>query len=282
MSNMEHELAGRTAVHNNRWTVPVEETGHPSQFLNVLSGVVISRTEGLTCTTLCIRVGERTVLRVRRQAPSPITDTIEIGQTVQIIIPSEAVQLEAGWFRRGTQRWNRWIGRVVLVNRNTPDPVTTVKIHRDSIALRSVGPVIGATRLTPWDTVNIVVDPHQVGVVAVCRPQQHMHPSPSSRPLMDSQRSLVWQRATIRTLRPIPTGLFVALNVGTVRISTIIEPNLTAMLSWMVGTSVEISINRCDTWIRRCAVSPMVLCSAVLLRKIGIPSYSVPVEGADS
>ena len=273
MSNMEHELAGETGFHKNRWAVPAESTGNPSQFLNVQSGVVISRTEGLTRTTLRIRVGERTVLRVRRRAPSPIADSIEIGQTVQVIIPSEAVQLEAGWFRRGTQRWNRWIGRVVLVNRNTHDPVTTVKIHRDSITLQSIAPVIGATRLTPWDTVNIVVDPHQVGVVAVSRPRQQMQPTRPSSPRVDSQGSFIWQRAIIRTVRPIPTGLFVALNVGTVRISTVIEPNITAMLSWMVGTSVEISTNRCDTWIRRCAGSLMVLCSAVLVKEIGNPPF---------
>jgi hypothetical protein len=54
------------------------------------------------------------------------------------------------------------------------------------------------------------------------------------------------------------------------------------MLSWMVGTPVEISINRCDAWIRRCAESPMVLCSAVLVREIGTPPYSVPVQRTDS
>jgi len=156
-------------VYNNRWAVSGDKTEHPSPLLNVLSGVVTSRTKGLTRTTLRIRVGEGTVLRIRRQAPSPMADTIEIGQTVQVTIPSKAVQLEVGWFRRGKQRWNRWIGRVVLVNRNNGDLITSVKIHRDSITLHSVAPVIGAACLTSWDTVNIVVDPHLVGVVPVSR-----------------------------------------------------------------------------------------------------------------
>jgi len=169
MSHIEHNPAGRTDACSNRWGVSAEETEYPSPLLNVLSGVVISRTEGLTRMTLRIRVGEGTVLRVRWQTPSPIADIIEIGQTVQVTIPSEAVQLEAGWFRRGKQRWNRWIGRVVLVNRNNRDLITSVKIYRDSITLHSVAPVIGAACLTSWDTVNIVVDPHQVGVVPVSR-----------------------------------------------------------------------------------------------------------------
>jgi len=282
MSHEEQEVTERTDPYNNLWAVSADEIGHPSHFLNVLSGIVISRTQGLTRTTLRIRVGERTDLRVRRWAPFPMADTIEIGQTVHITIPAEAVQLEAGGFRRGKQRWNRWIGRVVLVNRNNHDPVTTAKIHRDSITLHSVGPVIGADFLTTWDTVNIVVDPHEVGVTPIGRPCRQMGASLSSFPLVDSQPSLVWLRASIRSVRAIPTGLFVALNVGAVRISTVIEPNLSAMLSWMVGTPVEISINRCDAWIRRCAESPMVLCSAVLVREIGTPPYSVPVQQADS
>ena len=191
--------------------------------------------------------------------------TIEIGQTVRITIPVKAVQLESGGFRRGKQRWNRWIGRVVLVNRNNHDLVTTAKIHRDSIVLHSVGPVIGAASLTTWDTVNIVVDPCQVGVVPVSRPCRQMRPSLSSFPLIDSQPSSVWLRATIRSVRAISTGLLVALNVGSANLSIIIEASPTAMLSWMVGTPVEININRCDAWIRRCAESPMLPCSVVFL-----------------
>jgi hypothetical protein len=51
----------------------------------------------------------------------------------------------------------------VLVNRTDEDPVTTVKIHWESITLKSVGPVLGTRApLSVWDTVNIVVDPQQV------------------------------------------------------------------------------------------------------------------------
>ncbi len=282
MSYVEKEVAERTNAYNNRWAVSADETGPPSHLLNVLSGVVISRTEGLTRTTLRIRVGKRTDLRVRRQTPLPTRDIIEIGQRVRITIPAKAVQLEAGGFRRGKQRWNRWIGRVVLVNRNNHYPVTTAKIHSDSIALHSIGPVIGADFLTTWDTVNIVVDPHEVGVAPLSRPCRQMRSSLSSSALADSQPSSVWLGAIIRSIRAIPTGLLVSLNVDGVKLSTVIETSRTAMSSWMVGTPVEININRCDVWIRRCAESPMVPGSVVFLREIGIPPYSVPVQRADS
>src|SRR5262245_20244279 len=267
MSHVEQEVAQRKDACNHRWDVSADGTGHPSRLLNVLWGVVTSRREGLTRTTLRIRIGERTDLRVRRLGTFPTTNTIEVEQTVRITIPADAVQLEAGWFRRGKQRWNRWIGRVVLVNQTNHDLITTAKIHRDSIALHSVGPVIGAACLTIWDTVNIVVDPHQVGVTPIGRPCRRVRPSLSSSLPVAPQPSLVWLRGTIRSVRAIPKGLFVALSVGGVRISTIIEPNLFTMLSWIVGSPVAISISPYDAWIRRCAESPTALCSTVFVER---------------
>ena len=174
---------------------PLMKRHSPSLISNVLMGVVISKTEGLTRTTLRIRVGEHTDLRVRWQAPCPTRGTANIGQRVCVTIPEEAVHLEAGGFRRGKQRWNRWIGRVVLVNRNDEDPVTTVKLHWESITLKSVGPVLGArTALSVWDTVNIVVDPQQVRLVPVRRPCSQVMPSGMiARPLRSSlTNGCVW------------------------------------------------------------------------------------------
>jgi hypothetical protein len=95
---------------------------------------------------------------------------MNIGQMICVNIPEGAVHLEAGGFRCGKQRLNRWIGRVVLVNRKDQDLVTTVKLYRESITLKSVGPVMGAcAALSVWDTVNIVVDPQQMELVPICR-----------------------------------------------------------------------------------------------------------------
>ena len=174
MSHEDHGFSEEEPIYNARSSISMNETTSPSRISeilsNVLMGIVISKTEGPTRTTLRIRVGERTDLRVRWQAPLPRRSTANIGQRVSITIPEEAVHLEAGGFRRGKQRWNRWIGRVVLVNRNDEDTVTTVKLHWESITLKSVGPVLGArATLSVWDTVNIVVDPQQVRLVPVRR-----------------------------------------------------------------------------------------------------------------
>lgn len=167
MSHMDHVYSEKEQSHNSRTSNAIDGTTTPSRISNglsnVLMGFVISKTEGLTRTTLRIRIGERTDLRIRWQATLPAPNTANIGQMVRVIIPEEAVQLETGAFRRGKQRWNRWIGRVVLVNQKEEDLVTTVKLHWESITLKSVGLVLGTRApLSVWDTVNIVVDPQQV------------------------------------------------------------------------------------------------------------------------
>jgi hypothetical protein len=71
--------------------------------------------------------------------------------------------LETGWFRRGTRRMNRWIGRIVMVHADNPDPLITVKVYGEAWTLQSRGCVVGADRLPQaWETVNIVIDPEQV------------------------------------------------------------------------------------------------------------------------
>src|SRR5262245_19888805 len=125
-----------------------------------------------------IRIGKRADLHVRWQTARHFPGTMNIGQIICVNIPVKAVHLEAGGFRCGKQRLNRWIGRVVLMNRKGQDLVTTVKLYRESITLKSVGPVLGGcTTLSVWDTVNIVVDPQQIELVPVCRSCSPVKPS---------------------------------------------------------------------------------------------------------
>lgn len=163
MSHVDYQYSGNEQTYNRWPSISIDSTTSHSRISNALTGIVISKTEGFTRTTLRIRIGERTDLRIRWQATLPAPGTANIGQMVRVIIPEEAVHLEAGAFRLGKQRQNRWIGRVVLVNRTDQDLVTTVKLHWESITLKSVGPVLGTRApLSVWDTVNIVVDPQQV------------------------------------------------------------------------------------------------------------------------
>ncbi|MBU6434944.1 MAG: hypothetical protein KJS98_16680, partial [Nitrospirae bacterium] len=80
---------------------------------NWVVGVVQSQHVGLVRSGVRIKIGERTNLRVRW--PIGNERFFVVGQHVVATIPAEAVRLEAGIFRRSTQRWNRWIGRIVLV-----------------------------------------------------------------------------------------------------------------------------------------------------------------------
>ena len=100
---------------------------------------------------------------VRWLADEGITEPVRIRDRVTAVIPAEAVRLEVGWFRRGTRRVNRWIGRIVLVQADEPDPLITVKVYGETWTLRSKGNVVGAARLPrAWETVNIVIDPEQI------------------------------------------------------------------------------------------------------------------------
>ena len=165
MSQVDQGLSDGEPMHRGRSLIEVSS----SCISNVLTGIVISQASKLPQSRLRIRIGEHTDLHVRSQALS-MHGTVDIGQTVCVIIPQEAVHLESGGFRRGTQRLNRWIGWVVLVNRKDEAPLTTVKLHWEGITLKSVAPLSGARAgLSVWDTVNIVVDPQQIRLVPARR-----------------------------------------------------------------------------------------------------------------
>jgi len=131
--------------------------------VNIVTGTVVSSHRSLSRTHMRLRIGARTILCARWLADEGVTEQLPIGDQVTAVIQAEAVRLEAGWFRRGTRRLNRWIGRIVLVQTDKPDPLITVKVHGETWTLRSRGHVVGAARLPrAWETANIVIDPEQV------------------------------------------------------------------------------------------------------------------------
>jgi hypothetical protein len=130
---------------------------------NWVAGTIQSQYVGLVRAGVRIRVMERTDLRVRW----PIGEErfVCAGQRVLVMIPAEAVRLEAGMFRRSKQRWNRWIGRIVLAESGEAGIVYTVKIHGEDWTLKGYGPVVGARLPSkPWDVVTVVVDPQRIGL----------------------------------------------------------------------------------------------------------------------
>ena len=131
--------------------------------VNIVTGTVVSSHRSLSRTRLRLRIGAQTILRVRWLSDEGVTEPVPVRDRVTAVIPAEAVRLERGWFRRGTRRVNRWIGRIVLVQADKPDLLITVKVHGETWTLRSRGNVVGADRLPrAWETVNIVIDPEQV------------------------------------------------------------------------------------------------------------------------
>lgn len=132
---------------------------------NVVAGPVVAIHRGLTRTGIRMRVGERTDLRVKWLSHHGTVSGVKIGQWVIAMIPAEAVRCEAGEFRQGKTRWNRWIGRIVFVEPVRTAPLITVKLHGEYWTLRSTGPLFGQRRRPQvWDTVNIVIDPTQVRI----------------------------------------------------------------------------------------------------------------------
>jgi len=227
---------------------------------NVFNGIVISRAEGLTRTTLRVRIGERTILRVRWLGRSAAHDALDVRQPVRVVIPEEAVQIEVGGFRRGKQRWNRWIGHVVLAYHSNHDPVTTVKIHHTDMTLRSRGPVIGACEpLMTLDSVNVVVDPQHVWLTPL---RQTSGASCDSDPVSDSDppSASLWLQATVRSLRSTQDAQHVALDVGIAKVAVLIQTTGGSVFLLNAGASVQVSIGHGGAWIRRDADSTALPC----------------------
>jgi hypothetical protein len=136
--------------------------------INRIMGVVQSHHVGLVRAGVRIKIMERTDLRVKWSIEDERCFVLE--QQVVATIPAWAVRLEAGIFRRSKQRWNRWIGRIVLVESSHSGTVFTVKIHGESWTLKAYGPVMGARQPSRvWDAVNVVVDPQSVDLSIVNR-----------------------------------------------------------------------------------------------------------------
>lgn len=137
--------------------------------MNWVKGAILSQHVGVVRAGVRIKVGARTDLRVRWVKHEE--RCFILGQSVIATIPADAVRLESGMFRRSRQRWNRWSGRIVLIQQVEAGTLYTVKVHGEEWTLRSLGPVLGAQQaIRPWDVVNVVVDPQVVdlSIAAPC------------------------------------------------------------------------------------------------------------------
>ena len=139
--------------------------------INWVRGAIRSTYAGLLRTGARVRIIDG--LDVRVKWPAGREPSLSAGKRVLAAIPVEAVRLEAGLLRRSRQRWNRWIGRIVLVERREAGVLYTVKIHGADWTIQGYGPVAGAHgSCQSWDAVNVVVDPQSIEL-AVLDPQSY-------------------------------------------------------------------------------------------------------------
>jgi len=144
-------------------------TAADGTIINWIRAVIQSQYVGLVRAGVRIRVGRRTDLCVRWSMRDE--RLFVVGQRVVATIPAEAVRLESGIFRRSRQRWNRWIGRIVLAEAVEAGTLYTVKVHGEELTIKGYGPVEGARQPSkPWDVVNVVVDPQRIdlSIAAPC------------------------------------------------------------------------------------------------------------------
>ncbi|MEX5213995.1 MAG: hypothetical protein NW703_07495 [Nitrospiraceae bacterium] len=218
---------------------------------NVLPGVIEAVHRGLTRFSVRLVTGHRTRLRVRWPDQASNDLSFLAGQKVTVRIPADAVCLEAGLFRQGRRRWNRWIGRVVLVQRDGSLPVVTVKLHGDEVILKSVQPRDSqAVGLQTWDTVNVVVDPSRVSL-HVERPEPS-DDSVGGRWAWHADRDArIWLRARLTDIRQTSEGQLLSLDLGGASISAQIAHSPCSSIQWVPGERIDVQVGAWEAWIKR-------------------------------
>lgn len=219
---------------------------------NVLSGVVEAVHRGLTRISVRLVTGHHTRVRVRWTEQGSRDLSFLVGQKVTARIPSDAVGLEVGLFRQGRRRWNRWIGRVVLVQRERDLVFVTVKLHGDDVILTSSQPLHSrAASLQTWDTVNVVVDPSRMTLHAE-RADQFSGPQADLQRAWHADRDArIWLRARLTDIRQTPGGQLLSLDLGGASISAQITPSNRSSIEWTSGERVDVQVGVWEAWIKR-------------------------------
>ena len=215
---------------------------------NLLSGLVVSTLHGLTRTTIKVMTDNDAILKIRC-SPERLQDrSLHMGQEVVAQIHTNAVLLGMAGIWPGGDRWNRWTGRIVLVEPGAERPLITVKLQGKSCTLKCTGPVVGQTfRPEAWEMVNIVIDPEKVALMPQQTARQSRWAATSSATY---QRPRVWLKARVEAIRRAESGCVVSLDVGGARVSALVCGDQDALFEWAPGLPVEMHVDQWDAWLR--------------------------------
>ncbi len=219
--------------------------------VNMIPGQVTSVHQGLLNVGIRVRIGERTDLRVRWPLGSDLKPGLVGGPPVQVMIPAEAGHLESGYFRLGKRRWNRWIGRIVLIETVQDRRVVSVKLHGDRVTLKCCGSMTGLNWVPRvWDTLNIVVDPAQIRLDAGIRNHQPQTVDPGPAKFDHVRDARVWMRAQVTEVGEAPEGMFLSLLIGAACVSVFIGREDDNFNQWRSGVTLDIHVGRYDACLK--------------------------------
>lgn len=234
----------------------------------VLSGTVEAVHQGLTRISVRLVTGNHTRVRVRWPEEDGRALSFRVGQKVLVRVPADAVCLEAGLFRQGRRRWNRWIGRVVLVQQERDLAVVTVKLHGDDVIVTSTQSIGSrAPSLQTWDTVNVVIDPSRVTLHAE-KPDRTAQQAGIRWAWHADRDARIWLRARLTDVQQTSEGHLLSLDLGGAYVSAQIAPSSRSSVGWVPGERVDVQVGVWEAWIKR-AHDTMALVPCRLLHLAG-------------
>jgi molybdopterin-binding protein len=218
---------------------------------NIVSGKVESIHQGLTRTGIHVRIGQHVIIRLRLPSDIGSLHDVRIGQRVTAKIAADAVLLGVPGTWPGKERWNRWTGRIVLVEPGPSVDVVTTKVHGESWTLKSLGPVLGLERRpSAWDTVTITVDPARVRLVRQTSDDgvEQFHRETFSTQALTGGR--VWLKGCVQAIRQVPTGWLLLFEIGSAHVSALVSTEAWIPWNWKPGVDVDVHVGQWEAWVK--------------------------------